>query len=399
MKRFSHIIATGLAIFAMFFGAGNFMYSIQAGIQSGGSIGAIAGFLISAVCLPLVGLVGMMLFDGQYKPFFNRLGDFVGTIFIALCLIIIGPLVAIPRITTLSHTMLKPFIPFSFLQADTLIASFIFALIFFAITFACTFKESRVVDLLGYIISPLKIIALLVIIIKGLWYAVPIPASPVTPSQATAFTNNFLLGYETLDLLGAIFFAYVILAILKKAHYELVDTQAKRALLCLQAGIIGLSILALVYVGMMLLGFYYGPLIPAGLDAGQRFREISLLILGPQGGFIIAFAIAVACLSTAIALVATFAEYLKNDILNHKITYIQSLIITLLLCLPLSTFGLGQVLKLTGGPIVFIGYPVLIMLTFCNIAYKLFGFKPVKIPVAATLIIATLIYYSSSILG
>jgi branched-subunit amino acid permease len=30
----------------------------------------------------------------------------------------------------------------------------------------------------------------------------------------------------------------------------------------------------------------------------------------------------------------------------------------------------------------FILYPVLIALTVCNVSYKLFGFKPVKVPVA-----------------
>lgn len=397
MKRFSHIVATGLAIFAMFFGAGNFMYSIQAGVQCGGSFASIIGFLLSAVCLPLIGLVGMMLFDGNYKDFFNRLGAYTGTFFIAICLIIIGPLIAIPRITTLSHTMLKPFIPIHFLQEETLLASFVFALIFFSLTFICTYKESRVVDLLGYVISPLKIGALIVIIAKGLWYAVP--SKTIDIDQTKIFTTNLLRGYETLDLLAAIFFAYVILTILKKAHYELVNTPKKRALLCLQSGAIGLSILALVYTGMILLGYYYGPVIAQGLDAGQMFREIALYILGPQGGFLIAVAIVVACLSTAIALTATFSEYLKNDIFSGKITYVQALLITFALCLPLSTFGLGQVLRLTGGPIVFIGYPVLIALTVCNIAYKLVGFKFVKAPVALTLVIATLIYYSSSLIG
>jgi LIVCS family branched-chain amino acid:cation transporter len=293
--------------------------------------------------------------------------------------------------------MLKPFIPVHFLREETLLASFIFALIFFTITFLCTYKESRVVDLLGYVISPIKIGALVFIITKGLWYAVPSLIIDITPSKA--FTTNLLRGYETLDLLAAIFFAYVILTILKKAHYDLVNTPKKRALLCLQSGAIGLSVLALVYAGMILLGYYYRSVIAPDLDAGQMFREIALYILGPQGGLLIAVAIVVACLSTAIALAATFSEYLKIDIFKGKISFVQALLITFILCLPLSTFGLGQVLRLTGGPIVFIGYPVLIMLTICNIAYKLFDFKPVKIPVILTLVAATLIYYSSSLIG
>ena len=64
----------------------------------------------------------------------------------------------------------------------------------------------------------------------------------------------------------------------------------------------------------------------------------------------------------------------------------------LLACVPLSIYGFGMVIKLTGGPILYIGYPMLITLTFANIAYKWFGFKPVKLPVLVTGVIALASY-------
>jgi hypothetical protein len=69
-----------------------------------------------------------------------------------------------------------------------------------------------------------------------------------------------------------------------------------------------------------------------------------------------------------------------------------------LLCsLPLSIKGLDYVGQLTGGPLTYIGYPILITLTFFNLAYKLWGVTYVKLPVALVAIITTLTYFGFAI--
>jgi LIVCS family branched-chain amino acid:cation transporter len=144
---------------------------------------------------------------------------------------------------------------------------------------------------------------------------------------------------------------------------------------------------------MSILGAYHG----AGLEhvnAGELFREVSFRIVGCYGAFIIATAVLMACLSTAIALSAVVAEYAQYTLFKNSIGFAGSLILVLLACIPLSTVGLGQVLKLTGGPITYIGYPVLITITLCNIEYKMFDFKPIKVPVAITFIAALISYLS-----
>lgn len=201
----SDIFSTGLAIFSMFFGAGNLMYPIESGMKSGsqGLIGLTA-FMITAVLLPLIGLIGIILFDGDYNAFFDRLGKRAGQTIIFFCMVIIGPLIAIPRIVTLSHTMISPFLPITYLQQPTLGSAFIFSLLFLGITFLATYKESRIIQLLGYIVSPLLLFSLAIIIFKGMWSAgnaIPNAVAPVT-----LIKDNLIAGYETLDLLGAIFF-------------------------------------------------------------------------------------------------------------------------------------------------------------------------------------------------
>jgi len=242
-------------------------------------------------------------------------------------------------------------------------------------------------DILGNYISPLLLLSLAIIIVWGL-----ITAQQPTMSSGTAFDLfkvNLIRGYETLDLLGGIFFASIIISILKQRVGTGYSTH-KLAIIGCKAGLIGVSLLGIVYAGMSLLGAFHSH----GLEyanAGELFRGIAFTVLGNHGAAIIATTVLMACLSTSIALSAVVAEYVQK-ILGTRINFASALFLTLLACLPLSTFGLGHVLALTAGPIVYVGYPIIIVITFCNIAYKLFGFKPVKIPVLITFI-ATLISY------
>jgi LIVCS family branched-chain amino acid:cation transporter len=388
-KPYAQIITVGLAIFSMLFGAGNLMYPLNVGLQSGSNtMYGMMGFILTAVCLPLLGLVAMILFDGNYEIFFKRLGDSVGNILIFICMIIIGPGLVIPRIVTLSHTMIAPFLPIPFLQIITLQSSFTFALIFLGITLLATYRENRIVNLLGKVISPLLLLSLIIIIAKGIFTAdVPVP-SIVTPWET--FKTSFMIGYGTLDLLGAIFFSAIVIHILKNTMGGTVGFSQKRlALIGLKSGALGVSLLALVYIGMSILSMYHGH----GMNVtGDLFRELAFRVLGIHGALIIGTAVLMACFSTAIALSAVIAEYFQLAIFDRKIGYEAALVLSLLLCIPLSTFGLDYVLDLTAGPLVGIGYPVIIAITLCNLAHKLFGFTPIKAPVAITFLVALISY-------
>lgn len=386
----STIISIGLAIFSMLFGAGNLMYPLQVGMAAGDQtfIGFL-GFIITAVCLPVLGFISMILFNGDYKDFFYRLGSWVGWSMICICMMIIGPLIVMPRLTTLSHTMISPFLP-EFFSHITPMASFIFALIFLTITFVLTYKENRIVDVLGYVISPLLLISLAIIILKGILFSGSVTHTGA--SALTVFTENLRRGYETLDLLGALFFSSIIISILRNTLGKQDDTKGTLLITALKASFIGVSLLALVYIGMSMLGMYHGTGLEV-INAGELFRAISFKILGAHGAAIIATAVLMACLSTAIALSAVVAEYLQHEIFKNRIGYLPSLIMVLISCLPLSVAGLTYVLSLTGGIITYVGYPVLIALTLANLAYKLAGFTWVKLPVFLVFIASLISYY------
>ena len=375
----STVFTTGLAIFSMLFGAGNLMYPIKAGLNSGDHfVIGILGFLCTAAALPLIGLVGIIYFNGNYKSFFHRLGVIPGNLLIGCCMAIIGPCYVMSRIVSGCHGMLAPFLPETF----TIIP---FSILFCILTFLATVKETKVIQLLGNLISPALLISLGVILVKGILH--PQALVTVNASAWQVFTHQAVLGYEHLDLLGTIFFGSIVLGILKTTAASNTDYDLKSlAKIGLQSGLLGCFLLTIVYIGMALLGAFHGQ----GLenhDVAQLFSIISHKILGTQGALVIATAVAMACFSTIIALAAVLAEYIQHDVSKNKLSYVPSLAVTLALTTVISWNGLAQLTAYVN-PIINTLYPLLITLTFANIAYKLWNFKPVKLPVLITLIVS-----------
>lgn len=114
--------------------------------------------------------------------------------------------------------------------------------------------------------------------------------------------------------------------------------------------------------------------------------------MGSGGAAIIAIAVLMACYSTIVALAAVFAEFMQGTIFNNRINYFTALLISLVITCFTSNVGLSNILKFSL-PLIEIFYPVLITLTLCNIAYKLFGMKIIKVPVLITLLVSIVSYY------
>ena len=67
-KLKSTSLSTGLAMFSMFFGAGNITFPLIIGQTVEGSLlWALAGLIITAVLIPFSGLLSITLFEGNYE--------------------------------------------------------------------------------------------------------------------------------------------------------------------------------------------------------------------------------------------------------------------------------------------------------------------------------------------
>ncbi len=375
-KTTSTILTASLAIFSMFFGAGNLIYPLASGCASGDKFWwGLTGFIGTAVVLPLIGLVSIILFNGDYEAFFNRLGRWAGFLMILFCMFVVGPLVAMPRIVTLTYGFLTPFIPAIPLP--------LFSVLFCTLTFLAIYQESKIMNVLAYIISPALLGSLGIIIIKGLLS--PIDFITTDASGLTILLQETKRGYGTLDLLGAIFFGSIALTLLKKSFDGDNKYDLKRlALIAIKSGLIACSMIGILYVGIAFLGAYHGYKF-TGLDEALLFINVCITVMGAHGGFIIATAASLACYSTLMALAVVLAEFIQTKVTDGRLSYTYSLITVLILTTIISCYGLKTIMT-ASMPLINTLYPVAIAITFCNLAYKLFGFSPIKIPVLLTLI-------------
>lgn len=364
-------LTIGVAVFTMLFGAGNMIYPIKAGVAAGSQyIVGTLGFLLTGVLIPIIGLVAMILFDGNYTAFFNRAGKVPGFLSILFCMLILGPFLVIPRCVTVSYEMLFPLLPN--------IGLAVFSAFFCLLTFAFSYRESKILNILGKYMSPVIIVSFGFIIIKGL-----INASETieqTRPASTIFLEQIVHGFQTLDLLGALFFAYIIIRLIRSDDSVESISSKQVAAICLKGSVITTMLMTAFYVGFIALSAFYAHLVTSDMNGAEIFRIIALHVIGKHGIIFLVIAVLIKCLATSTALAVVFSEYLRNEFFDKQVSYLNCLIITLLTTTVISNFGLTNIIT-WGFPIITAGYPIILTITLCNIAYKLFDFQWIKLPV------------------
>ncbi|MCB1106848.1 MAG: branched-chain amino acid transport system II carrier protein [Chlamydiia bacterium] len=375
----SSTLSTGLAMFSMFFGAGNITFPLIVGqMVEGGLLWALMGLIITAVLIPFSGLFSMTFFSGNYENFFDRMGKGPGLFVILLLLSMIGPFGGIPRCITLTYSTLKVYFPHLHLLT--------FSLVSCAIIFLCSWKKSRILDLIGYVLSPLLVFFLVAIIVKGLFFS---PLDPVGPSHvAHPFFYGLREGYNTMDLLAAFFFSTLVYQKLKSQVKE-----GKSLLLpVFKATLIGASLLSVIYIGFSYIAAYHSAALD-GTGVDQLLGKIGQVILGHYAGMIVCMSIALTCLTTAIALTVVCAEFLQKRVSSFaSLSYEWSLILVLLVAAAVSTLEFSGIVKLLF-PVLEVVYPSLLVLCLVNVFHKTFGYKPVKVPVFLTLFLVLYFQY------
>lgn len=370
-------------MFSMFFGAGNVIFPLVLGqYTESANIWAISGLLITAVGVPFLGLIAMSLFNGDYKKFFGRLGPIPGFLITFVIMGLIGPFGALPRCIALSYATAERYFP----TVDITEFSF----------FACTLifilavKKNRIVDVLGYVLTPILLGSLGVIIVKGFWLSPPAPESLLQPKES--FLIGLKEGYMTMDLLGAFFFSSVVINCIRQDHGDEGGLSAKKVMnLMLKSSAIGASLLAMIYIGFSFVASFNAALLHhVGPD--QLISEVALTVLGPYAGPVAAFAVSLACLTTAIALACVFAEFVHYDLSLGKVGYIPSLLITLFISYFISALNFIEIVRFLT-PILQVVYPALIILTLMNLLYKLYNFKPVLLPFVIALLLSLADYF------
>lgn len=370
----SQSISIGLAMFSMFFGAGNIVYPLALGQYAGDkNLFAVAGLILTAAIMPIAGVLAMILFDGDYRQFFGRLGPAPGFLLALTTISLLGPLGSTPRCIALAYVTLKN----SFLD----ISLTAFSALACGMIFLFSVKKKRILDFLGWILTPFLLISLIIIIAIGLMTAEEVGNYDYSP--LSMFLHGLTEGYNTMDLLAAFFFSSTIINILKSRLSESEVKQGNYLKTATQASFIAVSFLASIYIGFSYIASFHGQdLMLNGKE--ELLAAITLKIAGPYAGVLVCVAIALACLTTAIALASAFADFIQREVFQEKVSYEKALFGALLATFFVSTFEFNGISAFLW-PILQVCYPALIVLTFLNIAHRLMGVVWLRVPVFSTL--------------
>ena len=363
-------IVVGCAIFAMFFGAGNLVFPLEVGVKSGAHPTlAVLGFFLSGIIIPLLGLYVISLYHGNYMHFFSHLGRIPGYIVALVVILLIGLIVGTPRCGLLSYNTFLPMFP------GLKDHRFLFNAFFFLAVYLVSLKQNRVVDALGWVLSPLKLSVLFILIFLGIamQHNPLVSATPVPGTQI--FGEAVKAGYSTMDLLAAFFFcAFVHRSIrykLSKIH-ELNTDRAERRL-TLYSCLIGALLLTIVYSFFILIANFHAADLQ-GIPTQKLIGSLSLLLLHEGGGILVSICVGLACFSTAIAVSAITVEFIHAHVLRHKIPYRLVLPFVILIIFIISNLGFTRLMAFAV-PILSLLYPALLGLAIGNVLYKLRGWN------------------------
>jgi LIVCS family branched-chain amino acid:cation transporter len=368
MQQHKHTLTYGFAIFAMFFGSGNLVFPIQIGQSSGQHwLAGFLGLCITGIILPFLGLYVIKLYNGSYKIFFGEAGKYAKIALPFFTLSLLGSFGVVPRCINVAYGGIVYIFPNLSLLA--------FSLIFCTACFVLCLKDHFMVSIIGKWLAPIKLISLTILITLGIVNA-PI-LTDVSNTGSEVFANGFVVGYQTMDLFAAFFFSSLIFNQIQEKLPA--DTKLNVIIkAAVKPSLIGISLLAIIYIGLVFLGSYYRD-VTVNVSPELLLPSIAMYILGEKAAFLIGVIMMFSCLTTAVALNNVYARYLCTTIKIANIKFKMMLLLTTLTSFVVSLLDFRGIAKILS-PLLEISYPGIIVLTLTCIfaprstTFKIVGF-------------------------
>lgn len=348
-KLVTDSIVVGFALFAMFFGAGNVVFPPYLGMHAGEQwANGFLFYFIADIGLALVAMFAI-LHAGGADNITGRIGHAASNVLMCAVILCIGPMVAIPR--TAATTLEMSVTPFFGGMSPV-----VFSIIFFAVILLLSIKQSAVIDIVGKILTPALLIGLLVLIVKG--FVSPIGDIVDTGVSASEVTvNGIKSGYQTMDVLAAMAFGIIILSSADEKGYT--DSKSAAKMIGIAAALSGV-LLMIVYFGLTYLGATASTVFPTDISRANLVIGIVELLLGKAGLIIFAIVVALACITTAVALVSSAASFFAK-LADDKISYSVFVVVICVSSAIISNLGLDMIIAIAT-PVLDIVYPPMLVL-------------------------------------
>lgn len=356
-------------LFGMFFGAGNLIFPVSMGQLSGSNMWqAAAGFLITGVGLPLLGVaaLGISREDGLIG-LSSRVGRRYGKFFTCILYLTIGPFFAIPRCATVAYTVgVERIIPDS-MQTAVLA---VFSLLFFAAVLFFSLRPGEILTWIGKVLNPLFLLFLGLLVIRALLSPMGSisGAAPEGAYAAGAFYQGFLEGYNTMDALAGLAFGIIVVNVIRDLGVENPGDAAKNTV---RSGILSSVLMAVIYVLVTVVGAQSRGVFPPSSNGGEALALIAGHYFGPAGAVILAAAVTLACLKTAVGLITSCGETFQKIFPKGPSYRIWAVLFSTLSFL-IANLGLDAIVSWSKPVLLFL-YPLAITLILLTLFGRLFG--------------------------
>lgn len=368
---FKESMFIGSMLFGLFFGAGNLIFPVHMGQESGSAVfWANLGFLVTGIGLPFLGVIaiGVSKTSGVYE-LAERIGKKYALVFTVLLYLVIGPFFALPRLATTSFEIgLAPFIQAK--QQHVFLV--IFSILFFFTAWWLSRRPTKILDYVGKFLNPAFLILLGILLVLAFIHPLgAIDQATVQPSyQEHAFFTGFTQGYNTLDALAALAFGILIVTTIRNMGVTKPSEIAKDTIKsgAISIVLMGIIYTLLAYVGTMSLGGF-----ALSSNGGIALAQIADHYLGTYGSILLALIVILACLKTGIGLITAFAETFTD--LFPKRNYIVFVTLASALACLVATVGLTNIIQISLPVLMFI-YPLAMTLILLVLVGPLFKQRP-----------------------
>ncbi|MFQ3545218.1 branched-chain amino acid transport system II carrier protein [Halobacillus rhizosphaerae] len=364
--KFRDTLFIGFTLFALFFGAGNLIYPVSLGMESGSSYFlAISGFVLTGVGIPVITVAGISFFRNGAIELAGRVHPKFGIIFTSVIYLAIGPFFGIPRAANVAYEMgAVPW--FSSPSSWTL---FLFTVIFFTMVYWVSLNPSKLIDRIGQWLTPALFIAIIGLV-AGSFFLLDGPIQPPSEKyQAQPFFAGFIEGYLTMDAIGALAFGIIVVTSFRDRG---VHDQKKLTIKTLQAGLVTAVGLTGVYVAIGWIGAKMAT--EGSYDNGSAILSAAAkIIYGDLGTLLLGIIVALACFTTCVGLTVACGQFFSQRI--SKLSYKTVVMVITLLSFSIANIGLNQIIAYSVPVLVFV-YPIAIVLIILTFISRFFHHSP-----------------------
>lgn len=373
MKKLSlrQLITVATMLFGLFFGAGNLIFPASMGQLAGSNLWwASAGFLITGVGLPLLGVaaLGISREEGLLE-LSSRVGKGYGLFFTCLLYLTIGPFFAIPRCATVSYTVgIQQLLP----QGGAA-ALAVFSLLFFGAVLFFSLRPGEILTWVGKVLTPLFLCFLAVLVLRALSAPMASVADipPAGSYRDAAFSTGLLEGYNTMDALASLAFGIIVVNAIRSLGVREPGAVARDTV---RAGVFSSLFMAVIYLLVTVVGAQSRGQLEISANGGEALAQIAGHYFGSAGAVILAATVTIACLKTAVGLVTSCSETFVKIFPGGPSYRVWAVTFSLVSFL-IANLGLNTILTYSTPVLMFL-YPLSIVLILLTLGDRLFGNHP-----------------------